>query len=244
MPIRVFGTEVPDIADQTLQPVIPDETEGFVQKDVQILLLKCQSIQRRQMAGGFHGHAVVADRSRFPDQGGGFFGVAGITHGEAFDEDLSADLLCHRPAVLPDGAAHRGVDPVHQVQVRRVLGRPAQAAPPEDGLVLNDVVAPGLADLGGGEVLGIMVIFHGPEEAEGAGNVVIRHDQRGPHLAVDIVIDIAEGLPDLFIGPAFNGAAQVYADQLAEDTGVYLLPQNIIADHRMPPGRVRCISGL
>ena len=59
-----------------------------------------------------------------------------------------------------------------------MLGRVAQPAPPQDRSLFDDVVEPGLADLGAAQVVAAGVIGQGAEEGEGAGDVVVGDDQR------------------------------------------------------------------
>ena len=99
------------------------------------------------------------------------------------------------------------------------FGRAAHAAPPEDGALLNDVIQPGFADLARAQLRVVIVILQSAEEDETAGNVVIGDDERHADFVVDVIADLAETLADVLVAPAFHGAPQVDADQLAEDAG-------------------------
>ena len=150
-------------------------------------------------------------------------------------EELSADLLRHRPPVQGDRAAGRRRVSLPQPQPGGVLGRTAHAAPPEDGSVLDDVVEPGLADLARAQGRIEAVILQRAEEHERAGQVVVGHDQRHAHLVVDVVGDQAEPLPDRPVAPALHGASQVNADQLAKHAGVDALADLLVQrDHEEP----------
>ena len=110
--------------------------------------------------------------------------------------------------------------PLLQAQVGGVLGGVAHAAPPEDRALLDDVVEPGLADLRGRQVAAVAVVGQGAQEGEGAGDVVVGDDQGHVLALVDVVPDLAEFGHDAVVGPAFEGAAEVDADDLAEHAGV------------------------
>ena len=151
---------------------------------------------------------------------GGQLGVAGGDHGPAVDKDLGADLFGHHLAVQGDRAAARGRDALLETQVGGVLGGVAHAAPPEDRALLDDVVEPGLADLRGREVAAVAVVRERAQEGKGAGDVVVGDDQGHVFALVDVVPDLAEFGHDAVVGPAFEGAAEIDADNFAEHAGV------------------------
>ncbi len=72
-------------------------------------------------------------------------------------EDLAADLLGHRRAVLGNGARPRGGDAVEQVEIGRVLRGNAVAAPPKGSSLVSHIVEQGLADLGRGDMRSVVL---------------------------------------------------------------------------------------
>ena len=177
------------------------------------------------MARGVHSQSVMAYRGRLPHQGGCFFRVPRIAHRKALNKNLSANLFRHRPPVSGDGPAFRSGDPVFQVEIGRVLSRASRPAPPQDGFVLDDVVQPCLPDLPCGQVRRTAVVLHRPEEGEGAGDIVVRHDQGHSGGPMGVIDDLAEALPYGLIAPSLHRPAQVYADDLPQHPGVNPFPQ-------------------
>ena len=72
----------------------------------------------------------------------------------------------------------------------------------------------------------IALVLQRAQEGEGAGDVVIGHHQRHVEPLVDIVIDLAAVLHDLLVGPAFDRAAEIDADELAEHPGIDAFADN------------------
>ena len=163
----------------------------------------------------------MADAAGAPGQIGREFRVARRHQSPAVNEDLRADLLGDYLAVELDRAAQGRFNPLLQAQISRVLGGVAHAAPPEHGLLFDQIIQPGLADLRRRNLRVVAVIFQGADEGECAGDVVIGDDQRHSQAIMHVVVDLAQALADGFVGPAFKGAAQVHADDLTQDAGVY-----------------------
>jgi hypothetical protein len=224
--VWVHGMPLADVIDQAADDRIGgDEAERGVDQRADARLDEGLRFHGRDDLGAVDGHSVVADAGGAACQVGRPLGVARADHGPAVDEDLGADLLGHLRAVELEGAAARRRDAVLQAQVGGMLGGVAQAAPPEDGAALDDVVEPGLADLGGGERRAVAVVGQGAQEGEGAGDVVVGDDQgAGLDLRiaplVHVVGDLAQLGHDTLVRPALEGAAQVDADDLAEHAGV------------------------
>src|SRR5262249_45894388 len=74
-------------------------------------------------------------------------------HGPPVPEDLGADLLRDDRTVCRDRAALRCTYTAFQPQIGRVTGRLAHSAPPEEALLLDEIVQPGLSTLGWGKAL-------------------------------------------------------------------------------------------
>ena len=60
-----------------------------------------------------------------------------------------------------------------------------------------------------------MVVLQRADEGESAGDIIVGDDQRSVQFVVHIVIDLAQVLADGLVGPAFKGASQIDADNLA-----------------------------
>ena len=126
-----------------------DQGDGGVEQLVDVGLDEGRRLHRGDHLRAVDRLAVVADAGGPAGEVGGQLRIAGGDHRPAVDEDLGADLLGDDLAVEGDRAAVRRGDAVLQAQVGGVLGRVAEAAPPEDRAPLDHVVEPGLADLRG-----------------------------------------------------------------------------------------------
>ena len=230
-PVPGRRTAVAHRRHQPAQHRVPDESQPLLQQAPGVRLLEGQRLQHRQELRAVDGDAVVADAGGLARQPRGARRRSGIGQRPPVGEDLRANLLRHRAAVQGDRTAGRRRVSLPQPQPGGVLGGAAHAAPPQDGLVLDDVVEPGLADLARAQGRIVTVVLQRPEENERARQVVVRHDQRHAHLVVDEVGDLAETFPDRRVAPALHRAPQVDADQLAEHAGV-----DTLADLPAQPG--------
>ncbi len=125
--------------------------------------------------------------------------------------------------ILPlsgDAAADRGRNSGFEPGIGRVLGRVADASPPEDRFALDRVVEPVVADLLRREIGRVAFILKRSQERERAGDVVIGHHQRRALASRQVAIDLAIGFNDLFVGPLLDRAAKIDPDQLAEHPGI------------------------
>ena len=152
----------------------------------------CASIAART-CGGVDGLAIVADLAARRARSAARFGIAGVEHGPAIDEDLGADLLGHHLAVQRDGAARRGRDAGLHAQVGRVLGGVAETAPPQDGPVLDEIVRARSRRSAPTSMLG-----SSPWSASARRNVKVPVMSSSvttsgtPQPVVDVVVDLAE----------------------------------------------------
>jgi hypothetical protein len=86
--------------------------------------------------------------------------------------------------------------------------------------LLDEVVEPGLADLGGRDLARIRIVGEGADKGEGARDIVIGYDKWHTQALMHIVGDLTKLCHDLLVGPAFKGPAQVHADDFAQNAGV------------------------
>ena len=103
--------------------------------------------------------AIVRHAGRLARKARRALRIARIAQAPAVDEDLAADLLGDGAPVLLDGARARRLDARAQVQVRRVLGGHAVAAPPVEAVLIGRIVEPRAPDLRGGQRLGAGVVL-------------------------------------------------------------------------------------
>lgn len=191
-PVRLARVPLADVVDQAADDRVGrDESDAEIEERAQVGLREGRRFHRRQHLGTVDRRAVVADRGGAAGEVGGARRVAGRDHRPAVDEDLRADLLGDDRAVECDRTAGGGGRAGLQAQIGGVLGRVAEAAPPEDRAPLDDVVQPALADLRGSEIRGVATIGEGTEEGEGAGDVVVGDDQRRAKPLVDVVGHLA-----------------------------------------------------
>ena len=135
-------------------------------------------------------------------------------------------MLGYNLAVCGDGAAVGRRDAVLEAQIGSVFGAVAEAAPPQDCALFNDVVQPALADLLCGEFECVAVIGERAQEGKRAGDVVVGYDQqrfvrvRHSWFIVDVVPHLAQLTLDLVVPPALKRATEIYADNFPEHAGV------------------------
>ena len=219
--VAVLRVPAADVADHPVQDtVVRNLADADVDELVGVGFLERGGFHRRENLGAVDRLAVVGHAGGTTGEVRRLLWIARRDHRPAVDEDLRADLFGHHLAVHGDRAARRGVDARRQAHVGRVFRRVAEAAPPQDRAVLDQVVEPGLADLLRGQLRVAVVVFECADERERAADVVVGDDQRHVELVVDVVVDLAEALFDAFIGPALEGAAEVDADDLAEHAGI------------------------
>src|SRR5262249_26251099 len=113
-----------------------------------------------------------------------------------------------------------------------VFGRAAEAAPPQDRLLLDDVVEPGPSDHRRRERGGITVVLERAEEGKRAGDVVVRKHDRQGEIVVYEGVDLAEAVANALVTPALDRPAVIDAENLAENAGVDLLFDAPV--HRLP----------
>ena len=195
----------------------------LVENLIQIFLIKGICLHAAEKTGRVDRNSVVGDRRAGTDQTVCPLRVTRTHHGIGIHEDLGADLLGNHRAVQRHAAALGCGNAFLQAKVSGVLCRISKAAPPEDGLVLDDVIEPGFTDLPRGDLSGKVRILHRAEKTKGTGQIIIRHDQRQIQLLMNVVIYIRKTAADLLIRPALHRASQINADHLAQNTGVYFL---------------------
>ena len=198
-PVAGSGAALAHGRHQPAQLPVADQAQPPLQQASGIRLAECQRLQHGQKLGAVDRDAVVAHRGGGACQPCGPLGCARIGQRPAVDEDLRTDLLRHRPAVQRDRAAGWRRMPLVQAQPGGVLGGAAHPAPPQDGLVLDDVVEPGVADPARVQRRVVAVVLQGAKEHEGAGQIVVGHDQRHADLVVHVVGNGPEPLPDRLV---------------------------------------------
>ena len=219
--VAVFRVPLPDVGDHAVEDaVIRHQGDAGVDEPVDVGLYECLRLHRGKDLRAVDRLAVVRDAGGPAGEVGGALGVPGAHHRPPVDEDLRADLFGHDLAVRGHGAGTRRLHAVAQPQVRGVLGRVAEAAPPEHRAVLDEVVEPGLADLGRGEVRIAAVVLERPHESERAADVVVGDDEGDPDLVVDVVVDLPKLVLAALVGPAFERPPEIDAYDLAEHARV------------------------
>ena len=155
------------------------------------------------------------------------------------DENLTADLLGDGRAVLGDGAGARRGNARAQVQIGRVLGGLAVAAPPVKAVLIGRVVQPRLRNLVRREVAGISRVVQRADEQHRPVGVVVRGEQVVIH---HIAVQLAVHLPNLVVCPALDGRAVAHADELAQPSGIAAL--NIVPGHLEQIASLLCNSSM
>ncbi len=220
-PVWLGSVLLADLLDHAVDGrVVGDVRQGGLDELLAIVLHEGQRFHDCQRLSAVDGLAIVADAGRAPRQVGGQVGVAGCNHGPTIDEDLRADLLGNDLAVQRRRPAVRRGDARFEAQVGGVFSGASQAAPPQDGLVLDQVIEPGLADLRGGDLAREAVVGQCADEGESTGDVIIGDDQRHAQPLVHVAADLAQFGHNALITPALEGAAQIHADDLAQHSGV------------------------
>ena len=72
-----------------------------------------------------------------------------------------------------------------------MFGGVAEAAPPENRAIFDQIVQPGLADLLRRDGRIAVVVLQGANERERAADVVVGDDERHVELVVNVVVDLA-----------------------------------------------------
>ena len=129
-----------------------DQGETAVDELVDVAFDKGLGLHSRHHLCAIDGLAVVTDAAGAAGEIGGELRVAGRYHGPAVDKDLGADLFGNHLAVQLDGTTLRCRIALFQAHIGGVFGGVAHAAPPEDGAPFDEVVEPGLPDLGSGQI--------------------------------------------------------------------------------------------
>ena len=240
-PIAFPRADSVHVIDQAAQLVVLDETVGRREQRVELRLLKCQRLQGTQVSGAIQRDAIVADGSGGADEGSRLFRVAGGHQGESVGKDLRADLCGERESIQGFTTALGRAVTRFEAQIGGVFGRAAEATPPEDRLVFDDGVQPGVAKISGADIAAKIIIGEGAKEAEGATQIVIGDDEGQAQIRVHEAIHLAKARLDVLIVPALYWPPEVDADDLAEDTGVNPLGHAIRSDfsHQGPPQRIR-----
>jgi len=221
-PVRLFNTPTTDAGDHRGdQAVSGDEPQAGVDQLVDVVGDERLCLHGREELGGVDGLAVVAHAAGPAGQVRGEAGTSRGDHRPPVDEDLRTDLLGDDLPVQLHRPACRRLDAGGEPQVGGVFGGHAHATPPEDGLALDQVVEPGVADLGGRQVEGRAVVGERSQEGEGAADVVVGDHERHTDLVVHVEVDVAELGGDALVGPAFERAAEVDAQDFAEAACVH-----------------------
>jgi len=211
--------------DQGAYSFFTDDFQPCVNQMVDVLGDECLGFHGGPHHGSEDALAIVADRAGCLGELCRELRLSRAEHGPAINEDLSANLLGNRLAVCLDTAAIRCFDAILQVEEGSVLGGYASASPPKGGLLLDDVVKPGLANLLGGDVLGDAMLHEGLDEGEGAGDVVVSEDgwslAEAGEMSVDVVTDGAKLSGDGSVRPALERPTKINADELAEHASVH-----------------------
>ena len=214
------GTDIPvDLHDEA---VFRDHADALIQH-----LFHIQCIIE---GGGDHGSddlcgidrfAIVGDPGSFGSQFCGKFHVAGGNHAESVNKDLGTDLLGNGLPVHGNTAGGGGMDAVFQAQVSRMFRGETHAAPPENGLFFQQIVQPCIAEKPVGGLSKESAVLQRADECEGAGNIVVRHDERHAHFIGTVMIqDRTELFLDPGFGSALDGSAEVHTGNFAQQSSI------------------------
>ena len=118
-----------------------------------------------------------------------------------------------------------------------MLGRVPHPTPPENSAQRQDVVQPGLADLGRIDLGWIVIILECTQKREGTGEIVISHNegmvpQRNVVALMDIVANFTQLGQNLLVAPPLKGTTQVDTNRLAKHTSVDALKIVVWQHHR------------
>ena len=197
--------------------------ERFVHDLLDIAAFKRRRDARRDERRAVERFAVMRDARRRPGIARSALGIAGSHQPPGIDENLSADLLGDGASVLPDGARLRRGNSRQQVQIRRMLGADAKAAPPEHADALAGIVHKRLAHILRGRLFSAVIVQR-PKEKHGAVRVVVGGKVLVfLHIAADIAIRARNALdrPD----GRFHRRAQADAHVHAQEAAVEFLKQ-------------------
>ncbi len=104
-----------------------------------------------------------------------------------------------------------------------MFGAHPHPAPPEDRAPFDQIVQPGLADLGRRQRHPHTLIGHRPQERKRARDVIVDDDQGLAQAFMHIVGDLAQIMHDSLMGPPFERAPDIDADDLAENACIHPL---------------------
>ena len=139
-PVAGFGADIAHVPNQRFQKITCQKSFVLVKQPIEIRFCKCRRFQRAQKRRRFQRKAVVRNARALAHKPCRARRIPGAHHRKAVHEDLCADLLRQHFAVLFGGAALGRGNAAFEVEIRRVLRAVAKPTPPEDGLVLHDVV--------------------------------------------------------------------------------------------------------
>ena len=93
------------------------------------------------------------------------------------------------------------------------------AAPPQRAVSVPQIVEPRVPNVLRRQILGRRKVFEGANEHHWPREIIVR-----PKIVIvlDIPRQLAIGLPDPIVGPAFDRPAVLYANDLAQQCGVHL----------------------
>ena len=216
------GVEVHDRADGArILAVLRNKPERFGEDLADPVADERQADAHRNVDAAVDRVAVVHHAGRRARQPRRLLRVAGRDQPPRVDEDLPADLLGDGRAILRNAAAARRRHARPEVQIRRVLGGHAIAAPPEKAVLVGRVVEQRLRDVLRLEVLRILRQFERAQEEQRAVAVVVGGKRRA--VVQGIAVDFAQHPADRLVGPALDRRAVPDADDLAQPSGVDLL---------------------
>ena len=140
-PVRLLGMPFADVVDHGVDDrVLGDDRLTRVDELVDVGFDEGLRFHGRQALRAIDRLAAVADAARPACQVRRQLRIARRHHGPAVDEDLRADLLGDYLAIQADRAALGRLITLLQPQISGVLGGIAHAAPPEHGLLFDQVV--------------------------------------------------------------------------------------------------------
>ncbi len=120
----------------------------------------------------------MADTSGPAGQVGGQFGVTRGDHRPAVDKNLGTNLFGHHFTIQSNRAAPRGLNAILQVQIGGVFSGVTQPPPPQDCTLFDDIVEPGLTDLGRSQIEAVAVVGQGTQEGESTGDIIVGDNER------------------------------------------------------------------
>ena len=225
-PVTISGVPLAEISVEPGDDRVPgDEPCCHIEELTQVVLDEGQGLHGGQGLSAVDRLTIMADTRCASRQIDRPFRITGSDHGPTVDEDLRSNLFSDNLAILGDRSARGGSDPIAQVEVGRMLGRVPHPSPPENRAQRQDVVQPGLTDLGWLDQCWIVIILEGAQKGKGAREVVVGHDesmvaQWDIVALMDVVANFTQLGQNLLVAPPLKGAAQVDTNHLAQHTGV------------------------